>query len=153
MNNMKTQTKLPGFLLELEQVLSDDHDLLLDSECTGGIAPLGEDEKLIGTVPEGITRILYLVSRYYDLRAAEQKIVFEFAADGSKAELLAQSLGVLYKERADTYRTMFWTTVHDTYPPGKGYKGLSLRQGWALTETPDEDTAVMSLIQLLRGGR
>jgi len=155
MDNMKNTTAklLPNFLAELEQVLSDDHTLSLDGDCTGGITPLGDNEKLIGTVPPGITRVLYLVSRYYDVLSAEQQIVYEFAADGSKAEQVAQSLGTSYKERAEVYRSMFWTSVHDAYPPGKDYKGLSLRQGWALTETPAEDATIMSLIQLLRGRR
>ena len=103
MNNMKTQAKLANLLAELGLVLADIHNLPLDPDCTGGVSALGEDEKLIGTVPEGITRVLYLVSRYYDQLCAEQKIVYEFAADGSRAELNAQTMGTLCKERADAY--------------------------------------------------
>lgn len=154
MSSMKnTTTAVPNLLLELEQVLADDHTLPLDQDCTGGIAPLGDDEKLIGTVPEGITRVLYLVSRYYDVKSAEQHVVYEFAADGSKAEQVAQSLGTIYKERADVYRALFWASVHDAYPPGKGYKGLTMRQGWGLVETPPDEATMMSLLNLLRGGR
>jgi len=153
MKNTTTKGMLPNFLLELGHVLGDSHDLPLDQDCTGGIAPLGDDEKLIGTVPEGTTRILYLVSRYYDLICAEQKVAFEFAADGSKAEVHAQVMGTLAKERADAYRGMFWSSVHDHYPPAKDYKGLTLRQGWGLVETPDEDNVGIALLNLLRGRR
>jgi hypothetical protein len=155
MDNMKNTTavKLPDFVAELEQVLGDKHGLSLDGDCTGGISPLGDDEKFIGTVPPGMTRVLYLVSRYYDHISAEQKIAYEFSADGSKAEQVAMTLGTLAKERADVYRNMFWASVHDTYPPAKEYKGLSLRQGWGLVETPAEDTVLMSLLQLLKERR
>jgi hypothetical protein len=157
MNNMKntaSTSKLSNFLAELNLVLAGSHNLPLDDDCTGGIAILGEDEKLVGTVPEGLTRVLYLVSRYYDLLAAEHHLAYQFTADGSKAETVAQSMSILCKERADTYRAMFWCSVHDTYPPGKGYQGLTLRQGWAITETPEEDaTTIVSLLNLLKGGR
>ena len=153
MKNTTTKGTLPNFLAELGLVLADTHNLPLDPDCTGGITPLGDNEKLIGTVPEGTTRVLYLVSRYYDLLHAQQKTAYEFAADGSKAEAVAQTLGTLTKERADTYRGMFWASVHDHYPPAIDCRGLSLRQGWALTETPDEDHVGALLLNLLKGRR
>ena len=143
-----------GFLIELGEILSGQMTLPVDHECSGGTVVLQDDDKFLGTVPAGPTRLVWLAHRYYSRLADEQKVAFEHATTGTTVESQARLLANRYQNRANAYKNVFWAAVYDFYYPDDDFDGLTLRQGWAVvaTESSAERTA-MELIRKLAGMR
>jgi len=147
--DMGTATAQSGFLIELGEILSGQMTLPVDHECSGGNTPLKDSDKFLGTVPPGVTRLIWLAAHYYDRLHAEQKVAFEYSADGSASEANAQLLVNKYSDRANAYRAVFWSAVHDHYPPSGDYAGLTLRQGWAIIASPPKSNPLLDLLRKL----